>query len=97
MSPIFKLNKNKVVFQRAGWFAVLAALAASFYVYEYAQYAKVKHEIDFIDEEIVRLTEENAILKQEYFSLTDPSRLREVAESEGMILDRRPAYLTFNR
>ena len=69
---------------------------AGFYIYEYNRVVGLDYRASSLEKSIAEYQRINAEKKSQYYKLTDPARLEELAKENGLILDQQPQYLGVN-
>lgn len=69
---------------------------AGFYIYEYNRVVSLNYRVSSLEKSISSYQNLNSDLKSQYYQLTDPARLEELAKENGLILDQQPQYLGVN-
>jgi len=86
-------NKNKISFLIL---LIIIFLMAGFYIYEYNRVVSLNYQVSFLKKSIDSYQKLNSEQKSQYYQLTDPARLEELAKENGLILDQQPQYLGIN-
>lgn len=91
---IIRPSRNKFRLRNIVLGCFMVLIFAAFYIYEYSAASSARHAVEDLREAIVLAEEENALLKREVYTLSDPSRLAEFARSTGMVMEHKPTYLS---
>ncbi len=75
---------------------IVIFLMAGFYIYGYNQMVGLNYRVQFLEKSITDSQAQNSDLKSQYYQLTDPARLEELAKENGLVLDQQPQYLGVN-
>ena len=86
-------NKNKMSFLVL---LIVIFLMAGFYIYEYNHVVGLDYQVSSLEKSIAEYQRINSEKKSQYYQLTDPARLEELAKENGLILDQQPQYLGIN-
>lgn len=68
-------------------------VSGMFYIYQYNQLVAARHRFEDLETAYAGEQARNADLKTEFYRLTDPEVLRQVAADYGLVLENRPAYI----
>lgn len=79
------------------WFVILILLGGSFYIFEYNQFATNRDLLQKIKTSIAELQVKNADLKNNLYEIIDGPRLLSLAKERGLVLDKKPEYLSTNQ
>ncbi len=71
----------------------MAFVVSVIYISGYNAFVNTRYELKILKQDIVKLEEQNADLKNTYYQMTDPTRLEQLAAEHQLILDRQPKYL----
>lgn len=77
-------------------FLALLVIVSGLYIHGYSQNVKVKHGIEEVKQKRVSAKVANAELKKQLYQMTDPATLEEMARQEGLILERKPEYISYD-
>ncbi len=66
------------------------------FIFEYNTFVNAHFAADNLKKEIVTLETSNANLKNVLYGTLDPEALQALATERGLVLEKRPAYLTVN-
>ncbi len=86
-------NKNKISFLIL---LIVIFLMAGVYIYEYNRMVGLNYRVSSLEKSISSYQNLNSDLKSQYYQLTDPAHLEELAKENGLILDQQPQYLGVN-
>ena len=75
---------------------IIIFLMAGVYIYGYNRVVSLSYRISSLEKAISNYQNLNSDLKSQYYQLTDPARLEELAKENGLIMDQRPQYLGAN-
>ncbi len=75
---------------------IIIFLMAGVYIYGYNRVVSLSYRISSLEKAISNYQNLNSDLKSQYYQLTDPARLEELAKENGLILDQQPQYLGVN-
>lgn len=92
---IIQPAKNKI---RMSFLVLLIVifLMAGFYIYEYNRVVGLNYQVSSLSKTIDEYQKTNSEQKNQYYQLTDPARLEQLAKENGLILDQQPQYLGVN-
>lgn len=85
--------KNRNYIRSLLMFFCMIFIAGVIYISEYNMFVDARYESKVLKQDIVKLQEQNAELKNSYYQMTDPTRLEKLATDYELILDRQPKYL----
>jgi len=85
--------KNRNYIRSLLMFFGMIFVAGVIYISEYNMFVDARYESNALKQDIVKLQEQNAELKNSYYQMTDPTRLEKLATDYELILDRQPKYL----
>lgn len=79
------------------WFFVLILVGGSFYIFEYNDFVGNRESLKRIKNSIAELQVENAEFRNKFYEIVDGPRLEHFAKERGLVLDKKPDYLSTNR
>lgn len=66
------------------------------FIFEYNAFVNARFTAEHFEKEIVSLQTSNATLKNTLYETLNPQALQALAAERGLVLDKRPSYLTIN-
>lgn len=90
---IISPTKNRNYIRSLIVFLGMAFIASVIYISEYNAFVNARYELKVLKQDIVKLQEQNADLKNTYYQMTDSTHLEQLAAEYQLILDRQPKYL----
>lgn len=66
------------------------------FIFEYNTFVNARFTADNLKKEIVGLETSNANLKNTLYATLDPETLQALATERGLVIEKRPSYLTIN-
>jgi len=82
-----------------GFLAILFCvlfIGGGIYIFSYNSFVAHRHAVSNLRDYIVIAEVENADLKKDLYRVLDPVRLEAQADAYGLILDKKPEYLTIS-
>ena len=70
----------------------LFVLVAVFYIYTYSEIVSVKHDIAKYESDLEIIRVQNAGLKNQFYAMTDSSKLEALAAEQGMVSEKNPQW-----
>ena len=85
--------KNRNYIRSIAIFIGGALIVGIIFIFEYNSLVDIRYEQRTLKQDIVKLQEQNAELKNTYYQMIDPIQLEQLAHEHQLVLDRQPKYL----
>ncbi|MGC9046506.1 MAG: hypothetical protein ACP5IC_00030 [Minisyncoccia bacterium] len=74
-------------------FLFFILVGGGIFIFQYNNYINFKHELQNINDQIQKLSLQNADFKNQLYKITDVNNLKQAAINVGLILENNPEYL----